>query len=264
MKPIRNKVLKPLHPNVGVEAAYRRKLVALIDAMHKSIEYWVTKKYKSNEPEIAMDAATPASALRIALAKLVKRWQKKFDNAAQELAEYFEQDVEDRTNARMRRILQEGGFTVKFKMTPAMRDIARATVNANVSLIKSIPQQYLRNVEGIVMRSVQTGRDLGQLAKDLQKQHGVAKRRAALIARDQNNKATSAFQRARQQELGITRAVWMHSHAGKEPRPTHVKMNGKTYDINKGMWDPAEGEYIFPGQLINCRCTSRSIVPGFE
>jgi len=264
LKPIRNKVLKPLHPNVGVEMAYRAELYKLIDAMHKSISYWVKKKYKANEPKIAFDESTPASALRIAINKLVRRWQSRFDKAASQLADYFAEDVEDRTDARMKRILKDGGFTVKFTMTSAMKDIAKATVNQNVSLIKSIPQQYLRNVEGLVMRSVQAGRDLGPLAKDLEKQYGVTKRRAALIARDQNNKATSAFQRARQQELGITKAVWMHSHAGKEPRPTHVKMDGKTYDINKGMWDSAVGEYIFPGQLINCRCTSRSVVPGFE
>lgn len=244
--------------------AYRVKLEKLIAAMHKSIMYWVASAYKNNEPVIAQDAATPASILRIAVSKLVRRWQRRFDVAAKELAEYFTDDVSERTDARMKRILQDGGFSVKFKMTEAQKDIARATVNANVSLIKSIPQQYLRNVEGIVMRSVQTGRDLGQLSKDLQKQFGVTKRRAALISRDQNNKATSAFQRARQQELGITRAVWMHSHAGKEPRPTHVKMDGKSYDINKGMWDADEKAWIFPGQLINCRCTSRSVVPGFE
>jgi SPP1 gp7 family putative phage head morphogenesis protein len=264
MKPLRNNVLKPLHPNVGIEMEYRRRLLKLIEAMHNSIEYWITSKYKNNEPVIAQDAVTPASSLRIALAKLVRRWQRRFDLAAKELAEYFTDDVSERTDERMKRILKDGGFSVKFTMTPAMQDIARATVNANVSLIKSIPQQYLRNVEGIVMRSVQSGRDLGQLSKDLQKQFGVTKRRAALISRDQNNKASSAFQRARQQELGITRAIWMHSHGGKEPRPTHVKMDGKSYDINKGMWDPAVKEFIFPGQLINCRCTSRSVVAGFS
>jgi SPP1 gp7 family putative phage head morphogenesis protein len=137
-------------------------------------------------------------------------------------------------------------------------------VQANVSLIKSIPEEYLKQVEGAVMRSVQTGRDLGKLSKELQKKFGVSKRKAALISRDQNNKATSAFQRARQQELGITKAIWMHSHAGQEPRPSHVAMNGKEYDINKGMWDRDEQEWIFPGQLINCRCTSKSIIPGFS
>jgi hypothetical protein len=41
-------------------------------------------------------------------------------------------------------------------------------------------------------------------------------------------------------------------------------MNGKKYDVNKGMWDPAVNRYIFPGEEINCRCSSRSIIPGFS
>jgi len=41
-------------------------------------------------------------------------------------------------------------------------------------------------------------------------------------------------------------------------------MDGKKYDVAKGMWDPAVREYIFPGQLINCRCFSRSVIPGFN
>jgi SPP1 gp7 family putative phage head morphogenesis protein len=112
------------------------------------------------------------------------------------------------------------------------------------------------------MRSVQSGRDLQQLARDLQREFGVTKRRAALIARDQNNKATAVFTRTRQLELGMTRAVWMHSHGGKEPRKTHLKMDGRGYDTRRGMWDPAESKYIFPGELINCRCVSKTIVPG--
>lgn len=114
------------------------------------------------------------------------------------------------------------------------------------------------------MRSVQRGGDMGQLSKELQKEFGVTKLRAALISRDQNIKATSAFTRARQIELGITEAVWMHSHAGKEPRPTHVKMNGKRYNVTEGMYDPAEKRNISPGELINCRCTSKSVIAGFS
>jgi len=62
-------------------------------------------------------------------------------------------------------------------------------------------------------------------------------------------------------ELGITEAVWMHSHAGKVPRPTHVAMNGTRFKVAEGMWDSAEGKFIQPGELINCRCTSRSVLP---
>lgn len=244
-------VLHAVRPNVGVEAMYRRRLRKLIDEMHASIAYWIEAAYKANEPAMAADEA-PYAALRAALRKLRARWQRNFNQAAEDLARYFAKDVADRSDAALRSILRRGGFSVKFTMTPAARDIIGATVAENVSLIKSIPQQYLKDVEGAVMRSVQTGRDLGSLTKELQRSYGVTYRRAALIARDQNNKATSAMQAARQKELGITEAIWQHSHAGKVPRPSHVKMDGRRYDVAKGMWDPDEGKFIWPGELINC------------
>lgn len=258
------KVLRSVHPNVGVEMEYRRQMFRLIDQMHNSIMYWVEVRYRNNEPAITMDAKTPAVQMRMTISKLRKQWLKRFDQAAKDLAEFFAQDVSERSDAQMKSILKKAGMSVKWTMTPAQRDIMQATVQANVSLIKSIPQEYLKNVEGAVMRSVQTGRDLATLSKELRTKFGVTKRKAALIARDQNNKATSAFQRSRQQELGIEEAVWMHSHAGEVPRPTHVKMNGKKYNIKEGMWDEDEGAYIWPGQLINCRCTSKSVIPGFS
>jgi uncharacterized protein with gpF-like domain len=82
-----------------------------------------------------------------------------------------------------------------------------------------------------------------------------------LIARDQSNKANAVVTRARQLELGIAEAIWMHSHAGKEPRPTHVAMNGKRYKVSEGMWDSAENRFVFPGELIKCSCTGRSVLP---
>jgi SPP1 gp7 family putative phage head morphogenesis protein len=207
---------------------------------------------------------TPADGLRDAIRKLARRWQKNFDEVAQALAEYFSQAVAERSSGALRAILKKAGFTVKFKVTPAMRDIMQATIGQQVSLIKSIPNQYFTNIEGLVMRSVQTGRDLGQLTKDLQEQFGVTHGRAAFIARDQNNKATASMTRARQDELGITEAIWVHSGAGKHPRPTHVAMNGEKYDVKRGMWDPAVKRWIFPGEEINCRCFSKSVIPGFS
>ena len=102
-------------------------------------------------------------------------------------------------------------------MTPALRDIRQATIGQQVSLIKSIPSQYFTNIEGLVMRSVQTGRDLGQLTNDLQEQFGVTHRRAAFIARDQNNKATASMTRGRQNELGSGK------RSGYIPEPASIR-----------------------------------------
>lgn len=259
------KVLRSVHPNQGVEAEYRRQMFQLIDEMHDSVMYWIEARYKNNEPEMSFDA-TPAVVLRVTINKLKKQWLKRFNDVAKDMADLFADEVRKNTDRQMKSMLKKAllPITVPFNMTSAQKDILQATVQANVSLIKSIPEQYLKGVEGAVMRSVQQGRDLGALTKELRTKFGVSKRKAAEISRDQNNKATSAFQRARQIELGIEEAIWMHSHAGKKPRPTHVAMNGKRYDVKKGMWDSAVKEYILPGTLINCRCTSRSVIPGFS
>lgn len=286
-------------PNAGVEAMYRQKLQSMIDEMHASVDYWLASAYRNNPPEMtqdghpdalvpmgdgrtngssalslrfesmvgrtemAFDRRTPADILKDAFDVLAKRWLKRFDDAASHLAGWFATSAASRSDATLHQILRRSGFAVRFQMTPAMRDIVDATVHENVSLIKSIPQQYLTQVEGAVMRSVTAGRDLASLTKELREQHGVTKRRAKLIAHSQNNMATAAFTRVRQVEHGL-QAIWVHSHAGKTPRPTHLANNGKPYDPAVGWYDPAERKRIFPGELINCRCFSRTIVPGFE
>jgi len=258
------KVLPAVHPNVGLEVEYRRRLQRLIAEMDHSFRYWLAATYKANEPVMAQDEPTPAVRLRVAVNKLARRWQKRFDVAADELAEYFATAIEDRSSRTLRRILKKGGYTVRFKMTKAMRDVMKATIAEQVGLIKSIPQQYLVNVQGAVMRSVTAGRDLESLTKEIKQQYGVAHRRAALIARSQNNMATANMTRVRQTEAGITEAVWLHSLAGKEPRPSHLANNGKRYSVTSGWWDPDEKKWILPGQLINCRCTSKPVVKGFS
>lgn len=258
------KVLRPVHANVGIGMDYRRRLERLIDEMARSFNYWLKAAYRANEPAIAMDA-TPAKEMQAAVDDLARKWRARFDDGSWELARYFAKKTYRRSDAALARILKEAGFTVDFKMTAPMRDVLAATIEANVQLIKSIPEQYLTQVQGAVMRSVTAGRDLGPLARELQEQYGVTKRRAAFIALDQNNKATANFDRVRQIELGL-RATWRHSHAGKEPRPTHVAMDGREYDPAKGMYDPDPRvrRWILPGELPRCRCFSRAIVKGFS
>lgn len=207
----------------------------------------------------------PAEELQAAMNDLAVRWQQRFDTLAPEVAEAFAKANGVAADRAVMKALKDSGFAIDFQMTPAMRDVAAATVQANVGLIRSIPQKYLTEVQGEVMRSVQAGRDLAPLVDFLVRQRGVTKRRAAFIALDQNNKATAAFSKARYQEIGVTEAVWKHSHAGREPRPTHLANDGKRYDVAKGWYDPDPKvrRYIMPGELPNCRCISVPVIPGF-
>lgn len=259
-------ILPPVRPSLALEIEFRKKLDRIIREMAGSVEYWLAAKYRQNEPKVVSIAEddNPAAALRKAIRLLSKRWQKNFDEIAVELAKYFAKGAAARSDSQLRSILRKGGITVRFVMTPAMRDILGATVNANVALIKSIPGEYFTQIEGIVMRSVQAGRDLGGLTKDLERQFGVTRRRAAIIARTQNNLATASLDRCRRLELGITEAVWMHSAGGKQPRKRHVAFSGKKFDIRVGAPIGDKGQNVMPGEEINCRCVSRPVLPSLH
>ncbi|HDI3034402.1 phage head morphogenesis protein [Cronobacter sp. EKM101R] len=220
--------------------------------MQKSVVWWLTANYRASGAAVAMDAS-PAVVMRNAVRNLARRWEKLFDSIAQKLAARFAGDVLENADVSLHNALETAGFTVEFKMTAPMNNALQATITENVGLIRSIPEKYFTEVEGLVMRSVARGRDLGYLTDELQKRYGITRRRAALIARDQNNKATSVMQAARQRSLGITRGIWRHSHAGKNPRPSHLKADGEEFDLSKGI--KLDGKWVMPGEEINCRCT---------
>lgn len=253
--------LKPVRPNLGVEAAYQRKLDRMVEAMNKSILFWITAEYRANPPAMAMDAA-PSNALRAVMTKLARRWTKAFNDVAQPIADAFAKQSTDVAEGVMKKLLKDSGFTVPFVQTPAMRDAFASVVNENVSLIKSIPSQQFTKIEQAVQRSVQAGRDLKTLQDELMELGAKSRNRAALIARDQNNKATAVMSKARRLSLGLTQAKWVHSGGGVHPRESHVKANGTIYDVEKGCL--IDGEYIMPGEKINCRCQARAVIPGFE
>ncbi|HWE98835.1 MAG TPA: phage minor head protein [Caulobacteraceae bacterium] len=257
--------IKPVHPNAGIAAAYRRAMVAEVGAMHEAFVDWLAGAWANHPPEMAQDRS-PAEALQAALTDLGGLWLRRFDDLALRLARHFTLAASRRSDAALMAALKRAGFAVRFSISRKVEDVVAASVAENVTLIKSIASQYLTQVEGAVMRSVQTGRDLGALTDELTHFYGVSKRRAAFIAKDQNNKATASVVRARQVEVGVTQAIWLHSAGGKHPRPTHVRA-GKdrtVYDVKDGWLDPALNRRIWPGTEINCRCVSRSIVPGLE
>lgn len=258
-------VLRAIHPNVGITVGYRKRLDRAIVEMQNSIIYWLRATYRANPPTHANDASSAADLIA-QLRSLGRRWILKFSRGSKALGEYFATAVQNRSDSTLKQILKDSGFSVKFQMSRAMNDVVQATIGAQVSLIKSIPSEYMTAVEGVVLRSVQQGSDLKTLTDQLMQLGAKDRNRAGLIARDQNAKATAAMTRVRYQEMGMTKAIWMHSGGGHEPRPTHVafakgKLGGPVYDIAEGWLDPAVNERIWPGTLINCRCVAGAVLP---
>lgn len=260
------KTAEAVHANRGIEAKYRKALQRMIAEMQASVEYWLTAGYRKYPPRMAevveqAQDASPSASINRVLKKVGDRWIARFEEWSPKIAEAYTQGMFKASDSAMRQALKKAGWSVDFTMTPTVRDALTASMDENVGLIRSIPQQYLGKVEGIVSRSYANGRDLETMVKELKTLYPANQKRAVLIARDQSNKANAVVTRARQLELGITEAIWLHSHAGKNPRPSHVKAGAdkRRYKIAEGCY--IDGEMIQPGQEINCRCVSRPILP---
>lgn len=261
MKPKKKTSARPVHANRGIELEYRKKLNGMISEMANSLEYWISAQYKKSPPKISLVAAdaSPVSEIAKSLKELGDKWIKKFNDAAPAIAKFYLSKMFKASDRSLRQALKDAGWAVDFKMSPLVKEAFLASLGENVGLIKSIPQQYLTQVEGVVMRAYSAGRDLQSMVDGIRKIYPVTQKRAAFIARDQSNKANAVANRARQMDLGITEAVWVHSHAGKTPRPDHVAADGKKYKIADGCL--ISGKHIQPGEEINCRCVARPVLP---
>lgn len=257
------KTVRPVRANAGLRIRYMRRMEAMIAEMQASVSYWLTAAYRAAPPrvaELAEDAA-PSDQMQSEVQRLFEQWMKRFEDAADGMAESLVDGQFKRTDAAMRMALKDAGWTVKFTMTPAMRDAFDACLAENVGLIKSIPSRYFSQIESLTAQSYSNGRNLQMFTEGIKKLYPVTANRAVLIARDQTNKANAVVSRTRQLELGLTEAIWVHSGGGKIPRPSHVKAGAehRRYKIAEGC--PIDGEFIQPGEKIGCRCISRPILP---
>lgn len=246
--------LRPIRPNAGLQAKYRAELNALLRQVRDDVMAEVERYKHVPAQPVALDAHPLENAIRA----LMIRWISKLGDLGENIARGFIKGSLKHYDGNLKRQMRQHGFTVKLQLTDKTREALQASMGMNVGLIRSIPSQYLGQVEKYVSEAVNAGFDLATLTNNLQHAYGISRNRAKLIARDQSNKANTVIEKARREELNIKRAVWVHSHAAKEPRQSHVKANNKVFEIAKGCY--IDGEYIQAGEKINCGCVSRSII----
>jgi uncharacterized protein with gpF-like domain len=250
--------LKPVRPPVAVSREYHRRLRKLLKEMDNSLYYWLRAEYRKLEPSIVGDAAY--SNMTAKMKYLANKWKKKYNEEAAKMATWFAEQVQKHTTNNLRRQMKKTkldvmGFNLAFSYhSQRERAIFNSIVEQNVNLIKSIASEHLTRVQEVVLRGNETGHDLSRMTDDLEQTFGISERRAAMIARDQTAKASNNLSRQRLLDYGVTKGKWLHTSSGKTYRDSHVEMDGEIYDIEQGCYDPDYGDYVQPGELVNCHC----------
>jgi SPP1 gp7 family putative phage head morphogenesis protein len=148
--------------------------------------------------------------------------------------------------------------------SPQMEEYLQAATSQNAQLIESIPMQYLDQVSNIVLGNMRQGLLPSEIAKQLEHQFGVVKRRAKFIARDQTAKVNGEMTRLRQQDAGFEYFSWQDSHDSRvRHRHREIAQAETKYGVGVYKWSDLptgdNGQKIYPGSDFQCRCTARAI-----
>lgn len=130
-------------------------------------------------------------------------------------------------------------------------------VSDNVDLIKTVPANSLDKMKDIVYSSYMEGKPTTDIVKEIQRQYGMDKRHARLIARDQTAKLNAAITKHQQKDAGVDSYEWSDS-GDRRVRNSHHRLNGHIFSWD----DPPEtdgGRHCHPGEDYQCRCCALAV-----
>jgi len=140
-----------------------------------------------------------------------------------------------------------------FLTEPWLRPVMATFADRNVSLIKTIEDKFLNNVNQIVSTGFGQGRRWEAMAEDISAQFDVTDSQAARIARDQTSKLNGQLTMLRQTELGVQKYRWITA-GDDRVRESHAEKNGKVFE-----WSDPPNDTGHPGEDINCRCYAEPV-----
>lgn len=231
----------------SVDLAYRAHLLRLVEQMRSRVERDLFPRLKlllgksGRTDALADDFA----ALRVSL--LQGAYSSGELGAA---VGTIGQRTSDWQKAQLQRQLRAAvGVDVPLADPQLARRIGAFT-EENVSLIRSIAEDTLGQVQRVVLRGISDGQRWEDLADTIERRFGVAESRASLIARDQVSRFYSSLNSARQQAVGITHFFW-RAAADERTCPVCWPLNGERFPWSR---PPAVG---MPGQAHpQCRCNA--------
>ena len=253
----------PIHNPVSIEERYKRELVALSRQMAKETKAAVLELFRSPDAReyFAQDASIAIQA-RSVLNLLSAKFSRIYSRHAQILARRMIDDVDAQSKATLMKSFKELTGQVTLRIEDMPRDMFEASIENNVQLIKSIPERYLNDVSGSVLRSITdpNGGGIGKLQEDLRKYQGISERKAKMIAMQETRRAYQSVNIERSKAAGVKKGIWIHTGGTKEPRPKHKAYNGQEFDLSKGAPIGDKGDWVFPSQEINCRCSWTPVI----
>lgn len=238
---------------------YRKYLQKMIKSITTEMVPVLLKEYKNNIKTITIVNDSITDDLYKIFNKIIIKINKNIKKIIEKKAILFVDNIDKASFSSFKKELKDKFNLSVNENVSQHKNIKKALIKENIDLISSLSSDYEKRLVNILYRGISRGDDLTIVEKNISKEFGVSNRRAKLIARDQTNKITSSLMIHNYKSNGITHAIWVHGGNPVKPRASHVRENGKVFKLDKGAF--IDGEFIQPGEKINCSCTAIPIMP---
>lgn len=251
-----------LRPAVNIADDMAAAIIEQIGLMARQTRREMLKALSSGGFDHAMDD-NPASQARIRLNWLREKWTARFrDLSKMQVDRMIDRTIKNST-VTLGMSLKEvsEGFKIDTALSSErLQTVIMASTQEAAQLIKRIPEQYLSDVQGHVMRAITTGSGQADLVPFFTKRYEGDVKWARHVSMDQQRKAYANINQVRLQAMGVQSYIWVHTGGGRYPRKDHIEMNGKEYRYD----DPpviqkATGARGKPGDAIFCRCVAKPV-----
>jgi len=257
--------------------AYKEWFNEFFEELRPNIDTWTSENVTDSKRSIRRDAISEE------LEKLVNKYLKEdkefIEKIRQSASKHFDRIV-GKNREQWRELIEEMyGKDVMFAEA-SKREMKNIFIQKNVSLIKNVANENLRNVERIIYDGVTSGERPESIAGKIK--HGTSssfkkyKNRCKVVARDQLSKAYSDINRVNQRNIGVNKYFW-DTVEDSDVRKSHSVLNGKLCkwadpsvykDSPKDeRWKSRSsiGGYIgHPGEDYQCRCVAQPFMPDLK
>ncbi len=245
--------VQPWEPNELIGKKYFKSLNDIADFLQKSIE---------NESD-------PYRILWILRHTLIKP---AFNRYAYEVARKMVTNLYVGNAKNWRQAARESGKTkiiyeaLRRELQGPVGGAVNFQIQRNAELIKTLPQNIATQVNDFIAQESFKGRRASDIARDIQQMFPDSSRaKAALIARTEVSKTSTALTRARAESIGIAWYEWRTSEDSR------VRSSHRHMDRILVSWDdPPSPERLLSiknspspyhaGQIYNCRCYPAPVI----
>lgn len=152
-------------------------------------------------------------------------------------------------------------ITIAPNVTPQIREKLTNELTESTQLaVKNFTKEKTLELRKLAEANAFSGGRSDRLAKVIEAQFGVTKRKANFLADQETGLLVSKYREARYAEAGVKDYIWMTSHDDRV-RKDHAALDGKRFSFsNPPITNRSTGARNNPGEDFRCRCAARPIV----